>query len=132
MIDESQKIHEILKDFVLPFITLFVGIYLGQRGNVYLAKRAEFNAIAKEVYFALKNQIESNQLSSVTLKTDEIVLYIPFWKRSCFRSKVNEYEKYYNKISTYDVTTGAVLKNEAEIEKQIEAAKKLLPYFKPR
>ncbi|MBM4208623.1 MAG: hypothetical protein FJ190_11670 [Gammaproteobacteria bacterium] len=132
MIEELEKAYEVLKDFVWPLITLFVGIYLGQRGNIQLAKRAEFNALAKDIYFALKNQIESNQLSSVALKADEVECYIPFWKKHFFRTYVNEYERYYNKLSAYDPSTGIVVRHEVEIEKQINAAKKLLPYFKPR
>ena len=87
-------------DVVLPFITLLIGVYLGQRGNLHLTKRAEFNELVKEIYFALKNQIESNPLSSVNLKADEVELYIPLWKRRFFWANVNEYTKYYNRTST--------------------------------
>jgi len=132
MIENFDQIYKVMKDMVLPFITLLIGVYLGQRGNLHLTKRAEFNNLVKEIYFSLKNQIEFNPLSSVTLKADEVALYIPFWRRGFFRANVNEYTKYNNKTSTYNPATGEVLKNDEAIEGQIKAAKKLLPYFKPR
>lgn len=128
----DNQLYELVKDIGIPFITLVLGVYLGQRSNLHLAKRTEFNALAKEIYFSLKNQIKSSPLNSVALKADEIALYIPFWKKIFFNIHVKEYSRYYNITGTYDPETSTVIENKEAIAAQIRAAKKLLHYYKPK
>lgn len=132
MIEDFAHEYKIVKDIFVTIMPPLIAFYLGQRGKLHLTKRAEFNALVKEIYFSLKDQIKFSPLSSISLNADEIALYIPFWRRHFYWKRVDEYKKYYNKISTYNPATGVVVKNEAQLQAQIEAAKKLLPYFKPR
>ena len=119
---------------VFSFITLILGIILGNWQAIGRDKRKEFNDLSKNLFIALSNQIKygAGAASADTKVCLLIEQYIPVYKRARFRKHVHRYENAQQNISTYDPTTGIAKINEENFKHLMSCAKKLFSYVKRR
>lgn len=128
----AQPIYDIIKDFGIPLATLVVGYFSGVRTTVYTDRRKEFNEIINDLYFKMKSQIECKSNAVEDFDIDVIELYIPWYKKRCFRKYAERYKNSQNGVSEYHPETGGVTVNEIAKLKMLKCASDVLHYVKPR
>lgn len=119
---------------VFSFITLIIGIIVGNWQAIGRDKRKEFNDLSIDLFTALSNQIKHGRYA-VSADTKVCLLiehYIPVYKRARFRRHVRRYESAQQDISTYDPTSGVATINEENFKHLMSCAKKLFSYVKRR